>query len=1313
MATQTTGGGSTTSFNNTPQAVDDTYNKTEDFLGICYFDVMLNDLGGNAKVLWSVDDGTGSTDLLSQDTARAESTLGDKSAHGANIWISSDNKVGYDAGSLDAAFKAALQALNPTDPPLTDTFTYAIRMANGTLSWATVTIVYSGVNDAPVVSAAVTAAVFEDGASSTLDALANATDVDSGTVLTVVNLPPTLPPGVTYNAATHSFTLDPSNAAYQHLAQGATTTVTVNYGVSDGSITVPGTVTWTVTGTNDAAVIAEAAGADHALVEAGGVANGTAGDSSAGGTLTVSDVDDGEAHFEAAAPASLNGTYGTFTFNAATGAWTYTLDDSRAATEALNAGDAASDTLTVYSHDGTSHTITVNITGTNDAPVAVADTNSGDAVTEQGVNPANTAFPGDPTASGNVLTNDTDVDAGDTKTVSAVNGVGGNVGNSVTGTYGSVTINANGSYTYTLNNADLDTNALAQGQPVNDVFTYTVTDANGATSTTTLTIAITGTNDQPALTASVTSHTYTDTSADDTFAALNGTLTTLDPDTGDSASYSITGGVPDVSLTGFDVSKASAYGTLYLNSSTGAYRFVPNDTAIEALNTGQNPSVNFDLVVTDGSAATDTETLTINLVGANEAPAVVNIKFVPNANDFDNAGTLANGTVIGTFTAFDAAGNVVPGITFTYTSIVGTGLTLNSDGTVVVNGLSAGNVVTFNVVPSSGSSEPVYVQVGSNANGTPDTLPTGTPAAGAMYILLGLNGADTVNGGTNDDTLYGGGSNGQTDTLTGGAGEDYLLGGAGNDILNGQGNNDYLRGGAGNDTLTGGAGNDIFVLNSTASGDVDTITDYASGDKIDITAVLSVAGGTDVIGGGYLRVTTTGLVQIDANGSAVGGQVWTTIGNVNTGAGPYSITYLSGGSATTIAVAAVAPPIALDMDGDGQVSFLSTGAGASFDYGYGKVATAWVAGNDGILVRDANHDGQASADEVVFATSGSDLQGLAVYDSNHDGRLSSADEGFADFRVWQDADSDGVVDAGEMQSLTAVGIASISLTSDGVGYSAAGGDVQVVGTGSYTRTDGSTGVLADAVFATGGAAVAEEQARAATSSAGNATLIAAVAAAGLASEPLAAATVHFGEAGRARPTDAPLVHNQALAPVALDAVSGSLGGFALDGGFMADGHWAAPSVSLPAHAEYAAKLGIAGADMPTLSAPPELLQGSDAPVHAVPTMAPLTAAAVAVPSPEQLGVVPQGPYASALAQHNAVVGQVLAEALSGGGHDAPTVDALLAGLPQAGGDAGAALGSALNAFADAQFNYSFDHNAVFGSTGGLALAVHLDAPPTA
>jgi VCBS repeat-containing protein len=67
------------------------------------------------------------------------------------------------------------------------------------------------------------------------------------------------------------------------------------------------------------------------------------------------------------------------------------------------------------------------------------------------------------------------------------------------GTYGTLTLLANGTWSYALTNADPDTNALAQGQTATDVFTYTMADANGATSSAalTITITITGTNDVP------------------------------------------------------------------------------------------------------------------------------------------------------------------------------------------------------------------------------------------------------------------------------------------------------------------------------------------------------------------------------------------------------------------------------------------------------------------------------------------------------------------------------------------------------------------------------------------------------------------------------------------------------------------------------------------------------------------------------------------------------------------------------------------------------------------------------------------------
>ena len=135
MATQTTGGGSTTSFSNTPQAKDDYFYSsqtglTEDNLQIVYLSVMGNDLGGNAKSLFSIDNGLSTSvtiqgELLTQDTARAEATSSDTSLKGAKIWITSDGKVGYDAGTLNSTFKSSLAALHAGEY-LTDTFTYAI-----------------------------------------------------------------------------------------------------------------------------------------------------------------------------------------------------------------------------------------------------------------------------------------------------------------------------------------------------------------------------------------------------------------------------------------------------------------------------------------------------------------------------------------------------------------------------------------------------------------------------------------------------------------------------------------------------------------------------------------------------------------------------------------------------------------------------------------------------------------------------------------------------------------------------------------------------------------------------------------------------------------------------------------------------------------------------------------------------------------------------------------------------------------------------------------------------------------------------------
>ena len=136
-----TGGGTTTSFNNTPQAKDDLYSATED--GIFTIDVMANDLGGNAKVLWSIDDtamtddnANGTYDLVTKDAAM----VSEFSDLGARIWIE-NGVVKYDSNPID--YLALGQQV-------VDKFTYAIRLGNKvTLSWATVYVTLTGTNDGP------------------------------------------------------------------------------------------------------------------------------------------------------------------------------------------------------------------------------------------------------------------------------------------------------------------------------------------------------------------------------------------------------------------------------------------------------------------------------------------------------------------------------------------------------------------------------------------------------------------------------------------------------------------------------------------------------------------------------------------------------------------------------------------------------------------------------------------------------------------------------------------------------------------------------------------------------------------------------------------------------------------------------------------------------------------------------------------------------------------------------------------------------------------------------------------------------------
>ncbi|MGY6535528.1 MAG: VCBS domain-containing protein [Pararhodobacter sp.] len=85
------------------------------------------------------------------------------------------------------------------------------------------------------------------------------------------------------------------------------------------------------------------------------------------GQLSVSDPDPGENRFAAPEPGALQGHYGRFAFDAATGAWSYTLDNDSDAVQSLPGGTEVFERLSVSSIDGTAReTITVTVQGTND-----------------------------------------------------------------------------------------------------------------------------------------------------------------------------------------------------------------------------------------------------------------------------------------------------------------------------------------------------------------------------------------------------------------------------------------------------------------------------------------------------------------------------------------------------------------------------------------------------------------------------------------------------------------------------------------------------------------------------------------------------------------------------------------------------------------------------------------------------------------------------------------------------------------------------------------------------------------------------------
>ena len=168
---------------------------------------------------------------------------------------------------------------------------------------------------------------------------------------------------------------------------------------------------------------------------------------------------------------TANGTLTVTGYDAVSGTIMYRYSENGQAKDHTGKADnMIRDSFTVSVTDLAGHTaqnlLTVRVTDT--APVAAND--------------ANTIMEGDTSVTGNVLTNDTlGVDAPTLVTQTVQDGQ-----------FGQLKLNADGTYTYTLDNSNPAVKALSENETVQDTFTYTITDADGDTSTAQLAITVEG-----------------------------------------------------------------------------------------------------------------------------------------------------------------------------------------------------------------------------------------------------------------------------------------------------------------------------------------------------------------------------------------------------------------------------------------------------------------------------------------------------------------------------------------------------------------------------------------------------------------------------------------------------------------------------------------------------------------------------------------------------------------------------------------------------------------------------------------------------
>ncbi|MDR2220676.1 MAG: putative Ig domain-containing protein [Methylobacillus sp.] len=172
----------------------------------------------------------------------------------------------------------------------------------------------------------------------------------------------------------------------------------------------------------------------------------------------------------------------------------------------------------------------------------------------------------------------------------------------------------------------------------------------------------------------------------------------------------------------------------------------------------------------------------------------------------------------------------------------------------------------------------------------------------------------------------------------------------------------------------------------------------------------------------------------------------------------------------------VPSPIILDLDGDGVETTSVSNSGVHFDHANDGFAetSGWVGKEDGLLARDLNGNGTIDSGRELFGSetllangskAANGFEALKQLDGNGDGVIDANDTAFSELRIWQDANSNGQADQGELRTLNDASVKSINVAyTNSNAVDAQGNDHKQIG--SYTTTSGQTRAATDVWFST-------------------------------------------------------------------------------------------------------------------------------------------------------------------------------------------------------------------------------------------------------